>query len=149
MARDYEVLEPSNKDWMFIDPNCYSPAGYISYRHVISFALHHLIHKRLIDIPQIPSMLSQFKDHWDRRRDYDDDIFLELRFSALSVTVIDHTKGCYPLHLEDGRIEAFNRALIDIALHLHTIITILIKYPSWCLDMQNELNGTYHLPRHS
>ncbi len=147
MARNYEVLLPKNKEWMFIDPNCYYAPGYISYRHVISYALHAILHNGILDISDVPSLVTLLKSHWDKKLDYDDGFSLALRVSSTSVTVSDHTKGCYPLILEGERIGAFQHAIDDIDLHIKVILDLLVKYPTWCIELQNELNDVYHLPR--
>lgn len=147
MARNYDVLHQNNKEWMFIDPNCYYAPGYISYRHVISYALHAILHNRILDVSEVSAQIALIKNHWDKKSDYDDGFSLAMRFSATSITIVDHTKGCYPLILEDDRINAFQHAIEDIYLHIETILGLLVQYSSWCPELQNKLNEVYELPR--
>lgn len=141
------VLLPENKEWMFLDPNCYFAPGYISYRHVISYTLQKILHNRVCSANDVTPLLSLLKTHWDRKSDYDKDFFISMRFNPTSISIVDHSKGCYPLILEGGRIEAFQHALDDIYLHIKEIIDLLLQHSDWCLELQNKLNEVYSLPR--
>ena len=70
-----------------------------------------------------------------------------MEFSATKVTIEDHNKGCYPLRLDEDRIDGFQHALVDVILLIDEIIKLLLRYPAWCSELQDKLNEIYNLPR--
>lgn len=46
MARDFKICDKDYVNWLFKDKLTIEPEEYISYRHFILHALHHLIHEK-------------------------------------------------------------------------------------------------------
>lgn len=147
MARDYKILAPENCQWMFVDANSYYPPGYISYRHVIAHNLHHLIWELKLDSQSIGPLMLSFKHAWDNKDNINNPLFMDSHVSDGNVTIVDHSKGCYPLCLDhESRIIAFNHALNDIYKKMMDIIHLLSIYDAWTPEVQNKLEDLYSMP---
>ena len=61
MTRNYDALEPENRNWMFIDSNCRNPNVYLSYRQMIVHILHTFLWSGGLEVHQVQQFISLSK----------------------------------------------------------------------------------------
>ena len=71
-----------------------------------------------------------------------------MHFAENCITVIEHTKACPAQCLNsDKRITAFGYAVNDIFSNITAILELLVKYETWCPELEGSLDKIYNLPR--
>ena len=148
MARQFEILDNNNVDWLFLDRNSHTPSEYISYRHFICHGLHSLLHCQGIN--ECKNEFEKLKNAFEKNLSYANENFVRLyQINALNgdtgCVLIDETQWCYPLIFDNQqRINALKNSINDIDKNLDNIISHLSKNENWDKSMQDNLEKIYH-----
>lgn len=150
MARKYDILNNGNTDWMFYD-KFYFAKGYIAYRQVISHAMFVLM-KNGLEKDVIKEYFDLFKINYSSSISssaFGDGSFLRvyhLKEELGGVVLIDDTKGCFPLLINNERIIAFNQAIDNISNRIDDYLDVIFKHKNeqnieWSQLIEKELDA--------
>jgi hypothetical protein len=152
MARNFKVLKPEYKDWLFVDKYAEIPHQYISYRHVIEHALFKLLFEEGDSVEDCKNIFLKFKQAFDGKQIYPNEekwhMPLKLywfRDTNNFAVLVDNTKYCFPLVFDSARrVIGLTEAVLNINNKIYEILGVLNSYvlnqKNWDKELQEKLD---------